>query len=115
MLPAGLDATLLEKTATTPTPTRATMASALEGNSGVEVVVVVLELLAALEVVLELLDVLLELEVVLELELEDDVEVEFGEYANVTTLDAIAPLPLQVALTVKVPLVHAAFPPGCEV
>ncbi len=38
-----------------------------------------------------------------------------AEYVNVTTLDAVAPYPPQVALTVNVPLVHAWFPPGCEV
>ena len=99
------------------------MARALEGNSGtdVEVEVVVLKLLEELLVALELLVVLLllvlevVLELELELELEDDVEVELGEYVNVTTLDAMAPLPPQVALTVNVPLVHAAFPPGCKV
>ncbi len=92
------------------------MASALEGNSGAGVVVVVLlELLAELLVVLELLVALLVLELELELELEDDVDVEVAEYANVTTLDATSPSPPHVALTVKVPVVHAAFPPGCEV
>jgi len=103
------------------------MASALEGNSGAGAVVVLLvvlellellaELLVALELLVELLA--LELELVLELELElvleDELELAFGEYANVTTLEAVAPLPPQVALTVKVPLVHAAFPPGWEV
>lgn len=96
----------------------ATRASALEGNSGAgaeAVVLVLLELLKELLVMLELLVVLLVLELVLVLELEDDVEVELGEYVNVTTLEAVAPLPPQVALTVKVPLVQAPFPPGCEV
>jgi hypothetical protein len=100
------------------------MARALEGNSGagvVVVVLVVLELLVELLLALELLVVLLALEfelmleLVLELVLEDEVELEFGEYAKVTTLEAVAPLPPQVALTVKVPAVHAALPPGWEV
>jgi hypothetical protein len=115
-----LGSAFLEKTATAAAPTRATMASAPEGNSGADVEVVVLELLEELLAVLELLVVLLlvlevVLELELELELEDDVEVELGEYVNVTALEAMAPLPPQVALTVNVPLVHAAFPPGCEV
>lgn len=85
------------------------------GNSGADVEVVVLELV--FELLDELLEELLVDVLLLELldELDEDVEVEFGEYLNVTTLEATAPLPPQVALTVKVPVVQAAFPPGCEV
>lgn len=78
-----------------------------------------LEELLAEELLLLALLVLLALKLLLELlelvELEEDVDVEFGEYKNVTTLEATAPFPPQVALTMNVPLVQAAFPPGCEV
>ena len=65
------------------------------------VVLLVLVLVVLVVVVVELVEVV---EVVV-------VDVD-AAYTKVTICDAIAPLPPQVALTVNVPLVHRAFPPG---
>ncbi len=104
--------------------TRATIASTLDGNSGVVdvatsvtkaavLVVLVLATVTAGDVVVDLLA----LAVVEDDVLEDVVEVVTapGEYVKVTTSDAVAPLPPQVAFTVNVPAIHAAFPPGTDV
>jgi hypothetical protein len=80
------------------------------------VLVRVLEVAVLLEVVVVLA---LALVVVLVVLIEDVKEVvvllEGGEYVKVTICVAVAPSPPQVALTVNVPPVQAAFPPGCEV
>ena len=132
---------LLERTATSASPAKATIASMLEGNSGVvdvttvlvlfvvlvagaaavelvvlvvvDVVCVVLVLVVAMVLVVVVLVVVVVLLVVVEVE-EVLVEVAPDEYANVTTWDAVAPLPPHVAFTENVPLVQAAFPPGWE-
>jgi len=78
------------------------MANALEGNSGAVAVVVVLVALVAGIVVTVVIVVVA-------------VVVAVGEYVKVVTIDAVAPLPAQVAFTKNVPLVHAVFPPGIDV
>ncbi len=90
----------------------------------VELTVVGVEVLLVVEVgklvVVWLLELLVELVVVVVVVLVELVVVVVdvvvpGDQVNVPTLVAVAPLPPQVALIVKVPLVQAGFPPGCEV
>ncbi len=115
MLAGGLREILLESAATKARPTRATIASTLDGNSGVvDVTVVVLAVeLAAAVVVLAVVEVVV---VVLTVVVVEEVLVEAAadEYTNVATCDAVPPFPPQVAFTEKVPDVQPAFPPGYD-
>lgn len=117
VFPRGLNAVLLERAATRASPARATIASTLEGNSGVVDVATVVVLFVVLVVVVveEVVVVVVLVVVVVVVEEVVLVDVATDEYVNVTTCDALAPLPPHVAFTENVPVVHAALPPGTEV
>ncbi len=81
-----------------------------------DVLDVVLVVLVVDDVVLDvvLLEVVVE-DDVLEEVLDDVVLLTAAVYAKVVIPKALVPSPPQVAFTVNVPVVHAAFPPGYDV
>ena len=99
---AGLGVIRLERTATVANPIRASAARTPDGNSGtvelvvVEVLVVVVEVgVVEVVVVVELVVVVVVVVVVVDVV---EVELAVGEYAKVTTFEAVAPPPPHVAL-----------------
>jgi hypothetical protein len=75
--------------------------------------VVLVVVLVVDDVVLDVvLEVVVEDDVLLEVLLDDVVLLTAAVYTNVATPNALVPSPPQVAFTVNVPVVHAAFPPG---